>query len=277
MAITAVGYDGSVTEAQWAKLLRALGAGAGTQVVTSGFGVSVGVGTRALSVAAGEAYAAGVLVTSTAVEALTLAANTSGATRYDAVVLELNWATNTAVVKAITGSAVAPVLTQVAGTLWQIPLAVVAVPNGATTISGGNITTNKPSPRAAQKVTDTALTVGDVVSGSGTTLATIAVPDPGWPYILMATCRVRAQIMTAPASDGFAEVGVFANGSRFATGISSNLKSGEAPAVAAGPSNVLTGPSEVTVVGYRVSMGSDTWQIATGQAYSRVQLVQIPA
>lgn len=277
MTISCVGFDGSVTEAQWAKLLRAMGQGAGEQVVTSGYSVSVGVGTRAVEVSSGEAFAAGVLATNDAAVTVTLAANSSGVTRHDLVVLEINWATNAATVKAITGSSVKPNVTQTAGTLWQVPLAEVLVPNGATVISAGNIKRAKPLPRVAQRTTQ-AIANGQEVSGSSTTIATLTLEDPGWPYTIVAYCRVRAECMSVPVTDGFAEVGVLADGSRIATGVSASMDPGGlVPVQVMDTSGVLSGQVEITVVGYRVSLGSTNWQTQGGSTYNRITLLQIPA
>lgn len=76
---------------------------------------------------------------------LSIAANASGSTRLDVVVLRLTrstWAVTAAIVQGTPGAGV-PAITQDAtgGTtgVWEIPLAVVTVANGAATISAGNV------------------------------------------------------------------------------------------------------------------------------------------
>ncbi len=75
---------------------------------------------------------------------LTISDNTSGNPRIDRVVLEADWATQTVRLKVLEGtpaaSPSAPALTQVDGTLWQLPLAQVAVANGFTSITNSDIT-----------------------------------------------------------------------------------------------------------------------------------------
>lgn len=74
---------------------------------------------------------------------LTLAANTSGVTRVDLIVLRLDratWTVKEAVVQGTPGSG-APSPTQNTGSIgvWELPLAEVTVTNGATTLSAGTV------------------------------------------------------------------------------------------------------------------------------------------
>lgn len=77
---------------------------------------------------------------STALKALPIANNTSGANRLDLVVLRNDFVNNDIAVDVLTGSSatVLPALTQNTS-IWEVQLAVVTVPNGAVTISSGNV------------------------------------------------------------------------------------------------------------------------------------------
>lgn len=70
--------------------------------------------------------------------------NTSGHARIDYVVLECDWAAKTITAKVVEGTPgaapSAPTLTQTAGTLWQMPLAQVAVADSFTSITDTEIT-----------------------------------------------------------------------------------------------------------------------------------------
>jgi len=76
-------------------------------------------------------------------EIVAIAANTSGSTRYDLVVLRVTrstWVTEVAVVAGTPGSGI-PLTTHDVPTsgVWEIPLAYVIVTNGAATITAGNV------------------------------------------------------------------------------------------------------------------------------------------
>lgn len=75
---------------------------------------------------------------------LSIAANGSGSARIDTIVLRKSWVGQTvrAAVLAGTpaGSPVPPTLTQSDGTTWEIPIADIAVANGAVSITNANIT-----------------------------------------------------------------------------------------------------------------------------------------
>lgn len=75
---------------------------------------------------------------------LAIDANTSGSTRIDRVVLELNratWNVRSKIVKGTAGSGVPPALTRQEGTtgVFQVPVARVTVPNNASVIAPGNV------------------------------------------------------------------------------------------------------------------------------------------
>jgi hypothetical protein len=95
-----------------------------------------------VSVADGEAMVEGFHYKNTAAKPLAIASNTSGATRYDRIILRLDRVANSlsAVIKQGTpGSGVYAALTQVAGGVWEIPLGGVGVTNGALSIVASNL------------------------------------------------------------------------------------------------------------------------------------------
>jgi hypothetical protein len=100
-----------------------------------------------VSVADGEAMVEGFHYKNTTAKPLAIASNTSGATRYDRIVLRLDRVANSlsAVVKQGTpGSGAYPALTRVAGGMWEVPLAGVAVTNGALSIVASNLVDHRP-------------------------------------------------------------------------------------------------------------------------------------
>ena len=111
--------------------------------------------------------------------ALTIAANSSGSTRTDTVVLQLDrstWDVRAAVRQGTPGAG-APTLQRDTGDtgLWEIPLADVTVDNGAGSIASGKVYTRtllqSGAVRACSKITDiqALLAPGDIVyeAGSG--------------------------------------------------------------------------------------------------------------
>ena len=101
MSWTSVGFDGTITEIQWAGLAGLLGngyvaAGNGDCLVTA-----VG-GARSVSVAAGSLYGDGVLSTNSGAETVALTTPTNG--QWYVVALRRTWATNTAALVAIAGA-----------------------------------------------------------------------------------------------------------------------------------------------------------------------------
>lgn len=105
-----------------------------TAVVAAGSGLSVDVRAGIYASVRGHAWSAG-----TANVNLPVAANTSGQTRVDRVVLQLDrsvW-TVRAVVKPGTPGGSAPALTQAVGDtgVYEVPLATVTVPTGATSVT----------------------------------------------------------------------------------------------------------------------------------------------
>lgn len=113
---------------------------------------------RTVDVEPGAALVLGRYYFNDANETLTIAANTSGSTRIDTIALSSDWSAQTIrlVVVAGTpaGSPVPPTLTQLEGTLYQIPIANVTVVNGASTILNSDIDTSVhvPIPRSIEQV-----------------------------------------------------------------------------------------------------------------------------
>ena len=165
MAITAVGFDGTITEAEWASFMRHQGTVADKHGVSgSGLVVSAAGGTRTASVSPGTAILPGLRINSDAAVSLTFAANAGSTNRVDAVVVQGNWSTNTATIAVVAGSStVPPALTQNEGVLWQMPLAYVTVRPGVTTLLSSDIVSTVPYPR--RRFSDQARSTGDLNTG----------------------------------------------------------------------------------------------------------------
>jgi hypothetical protein len=93
MAISSIGYEGTVNYADWAILTSHLGARYSVFALPS-FEVSAGPGEREVLIAPGQAAGQGIYDSSDAVESLTGAAVTAG-DRWDLVALRRNWTTST--------------------------------------------------------------------------------------------------------------------------------------------------------------------------------------
>lgn len=101
MAWTSVGFDGTITEIQWAGLAGLLGNG----YVAAGNGdclVTAVPGARSVSVAAGSLYGDGVLSTNSAPETVAMTTPVNG--QWYVIALRRTWATNTAALVAIAGA-----------------------------------------------------------------------------------------------------------------------------------------------------------------------------
>lgn len=97
---------------------------------------------RQLTVATGRAFIEGIFGTLTSTQTLDIAANSSGLTRVDRIILTVNWSTLVMTVSILEGTpgAGAPSLTQTFGTLWQMSLCQVTVANGASSLNQATIT-----------------------------------------------------------------------------------------------------------------------------------------
>ena len=101
MAWTSVGFDGTITEIQWAGLAGLLGNG----YVAAGNSdclVTAVPGARSVSVAAGSLYGDGVLSTNSGAETVALTTPVNG--QWYVIALRRTWATNTAALVAIAGA-----------------------------------------------------------------------------------------------------------------------------------------------------------------------------
>lgn len=90
MAITSVGYDGTVDEVQWASMVSKVGGYEYGVDKASDFAVTQSAGTRMISIAAGLAWGRGVMDISDAAAVIQLDAVATG-TRYDLVALRRSW------------------------------------------------------------------------------------------------------------------------------------------------------------------------------------------
>jgi hypothetical protein len=137
VAITSVGYDGSIDEVQWAKLARHLGAEYAVEA-PGDYQVSVVAGLdRTVSVDPGTAYAHGVLAVSDAAVTVQLPAIASGS-RWDLIALRRDWqppgGTSTVVFVQGTGSQTIPAgRLNSPGVTDDQPLSLVRVTAGQTT------------------------------------------------------------------------------------------------------------------------------------------------
>lgn len=204
MAVTAIGFTGTVFEAGWASMIRMAMLAGGKEVVDDGTDLTPAVATgtdRRVSVAAGSAMAAGILVTNSASLNVSLAVNGSGNPRIDYVVVNINYTTDTATITSVTGAPNAspqpPALTRNAGTLWQIPLAKVTVNPGATQLGGGTVEDVRPQRRRAYSYTTSDGARNYTVGATDVTGLTLAIPDPGWDHILY--CSAQSEYATSSA------------------------------------------------------------------------------
>lgn len=137
MAVTSVGYDGTVTESQWASVTGFLGSrpsvgGADDLAVTIDSGV-----TRGVQVAAGTVYADGVMDVVDAAFGLSATAVSSG-TRWDTVAVRRDWSgtggTTSVVVIAGGTDETATVTYSTPGIQCDYPIALILVSSSSTVI-----------------------------------------------------------------------------------------------------------------------------------------------
>jgi hypothetical protein len=135
-------FDGqSLSEAQFSDMTAALISDGVMKGVLNTLAVSAPGGMN-VAVNTGQAWVQGFWYSNDASVTLSIAANSSGSTRFDWVVLKLDRAANSITLAIHQGTAGAgtPALTRVAGGTWELALALVTVANGAASIVAGNIT-----------------------------------------------------------------------------------------------------------------------------------------
>lgn len=178
---TSVGDAGPYSDDNMAEVLRYITGANGSKAdagVLYGSGVSPDPGLRVtptspasadVKLSPGAALIHGTFYKNDAVKTFTIAANASGLTRIDTVVLTKDWATQTVRSEVLQGTpAASPVpvaLTQTDGVEWQIPLADITVASGFTTIGILSIFT-----RAFYLPGADSIIVTDVLNNSGGTL-----------------------------------------------------------------------------------------------------------
>lgn len=145
MAQTSFPFENvDVTETQYSRLFRNFqdygvnGVPGDSKLAVSAVGDSMTV-----DVASGQAFVRGHYYISTAAESIVIA-SAGDNSRIDIVVLELDPVGNSILLKVVQGTAaasnpVAPSLTQLDAGIYQLPLAVLTIPNGATTITNSMI------------------------------------------------------------------------------------------------------------------------------------------
>lgn len=144
MAETSWPFDNAnMSEDQWTRLARLFADhGVTTLVGATPLVVSADGSGRQVFLAAGAAIVRGHYYSNDAVKTIAIAANSSGSTRIDRIVLQLDPTNNRilAVAKTGTPGSGPPGLTQTDTGIYEISLAQVTVANGAATISAGNVT-----------------------------------------------------------------------------------------------------------------------------------------
>lgn len=124
MAITPVGFTGTVTEASFSRMMSAVG-GYGILGTVGGtnFAAARVAGSRTVTVQPGEIWAPGIHVTMDAVTTPTaVAANVSGSNRIDLLVMRVNWSTDTCALMILPGGTSPPSYNINPGILYDIPL-----------------------------------------------------------------------------------------------------------------------------------------------------------
>ncbi|UXN31017.1 hypothetical protein [Glutamicibacter sp. M10] len=139
MAITSVGYDGTVDEVQWASMVSKVG---GYEYGVDGanhFAVSQSAGTRMVSVASGLAWGRGVMDISDAAAVIQLDSVSTGS-RYDLIALRRTWGpanggpTEIVVIKGTSSKGIPSGRQKNPGVIDDQPLALVRVAAGSSAI-----------------------------------------------------------------------------------------------------------------------------------------------
>lgn len=178
---TVTGDAGPYSDANWQQLYRAIiGYGAARNnngvFLMSGTEPDDGLkvtanspATTSINVLAGAALVQGIAYFNTTTQVLTPAANASGNSRIDTIILRADYALQTIRLAILQGtpaaSPVAPTLTQSAGVMWEIPIADILLATGFTSIAQSVI-----SPRQDWVNAPPAVYLDHVLNNSGGTL-----------------------------------------------------------------------------------------------------------
>lgn len=197
MAITSVGYDGTVTDNQWATLAPSVGVAKYGVAGYSDWRPTIGgAGTRPVTIAAGSGWGYGVRDTNSAPVTLNLSSVPSG-NRWDLIVANRNWGTSTTTFAVVEGGSAKqiPARENTPGTEDEQPIALARVAAGSSTVqelvdlrvqpsTGGAVAHD---PLALQYLSEigSVIRIGDTEwtrkSDAGTpTWSSVDVADTGW-------------------------------------------------------------------------------------------------
>lgn len=273
MAITAIGFDGTVNEADFSKFMRYVGDVAYRHGVPTGLTVTTGAGTRESVVAAGIGLLPGVLADSDDAVTLTHAANSGSGNRADYVVLRGDWSDNSVVLTVKAGtSSTPPALTQDHGSVWEMPLAIVTVRPGVTTLLASDIAICKPLPRAPRVFTPS-VTAQTIAYNATATVSTETINDPGWPFRLQITAAGRF----GNADSGFPLLVAQVNGSDIGRSVGTKLAiSGPVPAHLTATSGQLAGRVTVDLLITALAMDSPDQLQLNSHPMNDFVITQIP-
>ena len=276
MAVTIVGFDGTVSEAGWAQYHEAALYGKAPQVVMSGCNVSPAAGTRALSVSTGVVSVPGVRVDVTAAETVTLAANTGTTNRTDWVVLRVDWSANTATMQVLQGVGTSPTFTKTSGSLWQVPLASVTVRPGVSVIATSDITARKPTKETGVTKYKTTVASREVFATStGAVALSVGMPDPGWPYVITVSGYLR--LNPSAGTTGYAALSARMAGVEFAASASTaNFATGNVSIPIIGESDQRSAPGTFELILSPLSVPAGG-SFTVGSNYSNLVVRQVPA
>jgi hypothetical protein len=203
MAVTAYGYKGAsgapgiVSDVDWARIGANMAKALYIPHYVTGCAASSGGATRIVNVATGTEVACNVLGDVPTGQSVALAANVSGLSRIDYVVFNHDWPGRQTTLIAVQGtpsaSPIPPALIQNPGVTWQVPIARCTVGNGVTTITAGNIEDCRPVGRQPIKYSGTIASLTNRTQNSTSTVSTVSVPDPGWPYRMICSGQANIQ------------------------------------------------------------------------------------
>lgn len=260
MAINTYGVSPNIGEFEWAVLHRIQQRGAWHEVVDTAtdYTVTPVTGTRTVQVFSGDMAVNGVLVRNDAPANVSFAAQSGGNSRIDYVVLEVDWSgtvSTASTIKVIQGTAaaspVAPSLTRVAGTLWQVGLARVSIASGAGQLTTAMIDLCVPQRRHAY-IYKSSVDSKSITNDNETEIARTSGADPGWPYIL----RIEGNTGFGHVAAGHGLIFGNINGSQVTSGTAGALNDADA-FLRPEHTNGLTGKWTATMTMNRTGMTAD--------------------